>query len=65
MAAEKVSKNVVSKEVSSFCFFPRWKDISSLKQMILYKGEINNVGKLGKTAESLSLNMIEGTGSSG
>ena len=33
--------------------------------MILYKGEISNGGKARKTAKSLSLNLLEGTGSGG
>ena len=46
-------------------FFPQEERISSFKQLILFKEEINNTGKLGKTAENLLLNKIEGTRYSG
>lgn len=63
MAAEGVSKNVVSKRFLIFVFFQEER-ISSFKQVILFKGEFNNMGQLGKTAENLLLNKIEGIGSS-
>lgn len=64
MAAGGVSKNVVSKRFLIFVLLQEER-ISSFKQVILFKGEINNMGQLGKTAENLLLNKIKGTGSNG